>query len=108
MTDPSFAAGVELQGGNVGGVQGEGRDQLMRVTVYTTQSTQPKMKSGEAVVTSGLDNEKFPKGIPVGRVESVQPQVGGAEPEILLTPLVDVDQLSYLQVLEWSPEGSVP
>ena len=55
------------------------------------------------MVTSGLDLEKFPPNIPVGRVASFSTPPGAAEPDITLTPLVNLDQLAYLQVLIWAP-----
>ena len=54
------------------------------------------------VVTSGLDLEKFPPDIPVGKVASVTTPPGSAEPDITIAPLADLDQLVYLQVVLWS------
>ena len=55
-------------------------------------------------MTSGLDLEKFPPNIPVGRVASFSPPPGAAEPEITVQPFVNVTQLAYLKVLLWSPQ----
>lgn len=103
LTDPSFAVGVSLQGGNVGSAAGQGRSQPMHVTIDSTNLPAPVMKPGDTVVTSGLSLEKFPKGVPVGKVTKVSTPPGGTEPNIELTPLVNPAQLSYLQVLLWSP-----
>ena len=102
LTDPSFAVGVSLPGGNVGSASGQGRAEPMRITVDTTQLAVPTVKVGQPLVTSGLALEKFPKGIPVGRVSKVTNQPGAAEPLIDIVPLVNPVQLSYLQVLLWS------
>jgi len=62
------------------------------------------MTKGQSVVTSGLNNEKFPPNIPVGKVISAKTTPGASEPEITLAPLVNLSNLSYLQVLLWSPQ----
>ena len=103
LTDPSFSVGISLPGGNVGSASGQGRAEPMRITVDTTQLQVPKVKKGQDLVTSGLSLEKFPKGIPVGRITQVTYSPGAAEPLISIVPLVNPAQLSYLQVLLWSP-----
>ena len=104
LTDPSFDVGVALIGGNVGSAAGTGRSLPLRVTIVTTANQHlPNEKVGDPVVTSGLAGERFPKGIPVGRVSKVIREPGVAEPEIELTPYIDPNQLSYLEVLLWSP-----
>ncbi|HET9076042.1 MAG TPA: rod shape-determining protein MreC [Acidimicrobiales bacterium] len=103
LTDPSFAVGVGLQGGNVASASGQGRFEPMRVTIDSTKLPAPVMKVGDTVVTTGLSLEKFPKGIPVGKVSKVSTPPGAAEPTIELAPLVNPTRLSYLQVLLWSP-----
>lgn len=102
LTDPTFAAGILLPGGNVGLAQGVGRADPLRVTVVSTTLPTPKLKKGEIVVTSGLDLEKFPANIPVGRVLSSVIQPGESEPDVTIQPLVALDQLRFLQVVIWS------
>ncbi|MHB1535039.1 MAG: rod shape-determining protein MreC [Acidimicrobiales bacterium] len=104
LTDPTFAVGVDLGPGNTGSAQGFGRDQLLRVTVDTPGAPPPVLRKGQAVVTSGLSLEKFPKNIPVGTVERASTPPGSAEPVIRLAPLVNLNQLSYVEVLLWSPQ----
>ncbi|HLI52793.1 MAG TPA: rod shape-determining protein MreC [Acidimicrobiales bacterium] len=103
LTDPSFAVGVSLQGGNVGSAAGTGPSQPLRVTVDTTQLPPPVEKPGSLVLTSGLQMEKFPPGIPVGRVAKSVTPPGGSEPDIEISPAVDPAGLFYVQVLLWSP-----
>jgi rod shape-determining protein MreC len=104
LTDPTFAVGVRLDAVNVGTAQGVGRGDPLRVTVDTTSQAAPKLVKGQSVVTSGLDLEKFPPNIPVGRVASITQEPGAAEPEITLAPFAHVAQLAFLQVLIWSPQ----
>jgi len=104
LSDPTFSVGVRLPGSNVGNAQGAGRGQPLRVTVVTTNLAAPTVKKGDVMLTSGLDTEKFPPYIPVGRVASVVTPPGSSEPDITLSPLVDLTQLTYLQVVLWSPQ----
>lgn len=104
LTDPTFAVGVRLSGANVGTAFGAGRGLPLRVTVDTTAQAAPAMSKDQPVVTSGLLSEKFPPNIPVGRVVNAATTPGASEPDITLTPLVDLSRLTYLQVLLWSPQ----
>ena len=104
ITDPSFVVGVKLAGDNTGSAEGSGRGQSLKVSVITTNQSPPAMKRGDTVVTSGLNNEKFPPNIPVGRVLNASTPPGASEPDINLAPLVNLSRLSYLQVLLWSPQ----
>jgi rod shape-determining protein MreC len=103
LTDPSFRVGLALAGGNIGSAEGTGRSLPLRVTVDTTNLPVPAEKVGSVLLTSGLAQEKFPKAIPVGKVTKVTKIPGVNEPEIQMTPLVDPFQVSFLEVLLWSP-----
>ena len=104
VTDPTFVVGVRLAGGNVGAASGSGRGQPLRVEVDSTNQPPPVMSKGQAVVTSGLLQEKFPPNIPVGTVLSATKAAGSSEPDITLSPTVNLNRLTYLQVLLWSPQ----
>ncbi len=104
LTDPTFAVGVTLPGGNVGTARGSGRGQPMRVTVVSTNRAAPAVAAGQPLVTSGLRLESFPPNIPVGRVQQATRAPGSAEPDITVTPLVDLNNLTYVRVLLWSAQ----
>jgi len=105
LTDPTFAVGVRLGGPNVGTAQGLGQAQPMRVTVDTTAVIPvPKLRTGQAVYTSGLDGEKFPPNIPVGKVATYNLAPGAAEPDVTINPFVNLNNLAYLDVLLWAPQ----
>jgi rod shape-determining protein MreC len=105
LTDPTYAVGVQLPGSNVGTAEGVGMADPLRVTVVSTSLAAPKVKVGQELVTSGLNFEKFPPNIPVGRVTSASTSPGQTEPDIDLAPLVNLQQLSYVQVLMWAPQS---
>jgi rod shape-determining protein MreC len=105
LTDPTYAVGVQLPGSNVGTAEGVGMADPLRVTVVSTSLAAPKVKVGQELVTSGLNFEKYPPNIPVGRVTSASTSPGQSEPDIDLAPLVNLQQLSYVQVLMWAPQS---
>jgi rod shape-determining protein MreC len=105
LSDPTFAVGVQLPGSNIGTAEGVGMADPLKVTVDSTSLPAPKVKVGQELVTSGLNFEKFPPNIPVGKVTVASNPPGQAEPDISLAPLVDLQQLSYVQVLIWAPQS---
>jgi rod shape-determining protein MreC len=105
LTDPTFAVGVRLPGSNIGTAEGIGMVDPMRVTVDSTSLAPPKVKVGQELVTSGLNFEKFPPNIPVGKVTAASTTPGQSEPDISLAPLVNLQQLSFVQVLMWAPQS---
>ena len=109
ITDPSFWVGVSLDGANTGSAEGTGRSLPLRVTpIPAANGNPPHEKIGTIISTSGLSSEKFPKGIPIGRVSKVTQDPGAVEPEIELTPLVNPTSLSFLDVLLWAPPVGGP
>lgn len=104
LTDPTFAVGVHLPGGNVGTVQGEGLGEPLKVTVDSTKLAPPKVTKGQGLVTTGFAVEPFPPDVPVGTVRGVSQAPGVPEPTITLNPLVNLQQLSYVDVLLWSQQ----
>jgi rod shape-determining protein MreC len=103
LSNPTFTVGVRLDPVNVGSAEGIGQGEPLRVTVDTTTEPIPRLAKGRAVVTSGLNSEKFPPNIPVGRVASYALVPGAAEPDITLVPFVNLSQLAFLDVLIWAP-----
>lgn len=106
LTDPTFVVGLRLDAANVGAAQGVGRGEPMKVTVDSSNAAPPRLAVGQPVYTSGLNFEKYPKDIPVGKVHSFNWPPGAAEPTITITPFVNVSQLAYLQILQWASQGS--
>ena len=99
LTDRDFAVGVRLAtSGEVGIAAGGGRDQPMRLSGIDPGVD---IRRRELVTTSGLPQSAFPPRIPVGRIEEAVSERGELEQEVLLAPLVDVDQLRFVKVLLW-------
>lgn len=103
ITDPEFRVGVRLaEGGALGTARGQGRDEPLAVD--TSINPRTEIDDGTGVVTSGVDRSAYPPGIPVGTVADVREGSGGLALELVVTPLVEADQLSYVTVLQWQPE----
>ncbi|MDQ6836833.1 MAG: rod shape-determining protein MreC [Actinomycetota bacterium] len=103
LTDPNFVVGVRLDVNVVASAQGYGRSSLLRVTFDQPPDPGFHLGVGEALVTSGLNLEKFPPGIPVATVASVHDPAGAPNPIVTLRPRVDLSKLDYLSVELWSP-----
>lgn len=54
---------------------------------------------GDTVVTSGYSSV-FPKGLPIGIVESINPYENGLSPEVVIGLFVDFSRLDYVFVLK--------
>ena len=103
LTDPEFRVGVRLaDSGALGTAQGQGRDEPLKVDSSIEPGTEVAADTG--LVTSGVDRSAFPPGIPVGTVQSVREGSGSLALELVVDPLVDADDLSFVTVLRWQPE----
>lgn len=108
LSDPSFSVGVAIPGTTAVGVaSGYGAGGPMRVSDIPAHTP---VKRGQVLTTSGLQFEKFPAGIPVGKVLSATTPGGALQENVTLAPLVDARQLSVVTVLIWSGQtpGSRP
>ncbi len=101
ITDRTSNVGVRLQSsGDVGVANGEGPRQPLRIDLVQLES---EVQPGEAVVTSGLQQSVFPPEVPVGRVRSARVPPGGLKQEVTVDPVVDLERLEFVKVLQWRP-----
>jgi len=102
LDDPSFTVGVRVVGsGAIGAAVGEGEGNPLEVEDIDVDQ---RVSKGAALVTSGLDVEKFPAGLPVGTVSSVSAPTGALELSVSMKPLADLANLQFVRVLLWSPQ----
>jgi rod shape-determining protein MreC len=102
LTDPTFSVGVRLTtNGDAGVANGRGRDNPMTIDLVPPNT---QLNHGDVLLTSGLQLERFPKGIPVGRVRAVKQQPGALQEDVTMDPIVDLSRLEFVQVLQWSPQ----
>lgn len=101
ITDPNASVGVRLGSGEVGVAEGQAGRSDLKVG-HVPPGTQ--VTKGEVAVTSGLQQSIFPPSIPVGRVAKVVKRAGALNLEISLRPAVDLRRLTFVKVLQWSPQ----
>jgi rod shape-determining protein MreC len=102
LDDPSFTVGVRVvSSGIVGAAAGEGEGNLLQVENVEVGA---QVKRGEALVTSGLQGERFPPGIPVASVASVYAPAGGLQLTMSAKPYADLVNVQFVRVLLWSPQ----
>ena len=105
LTDPTFNVGVVIPHTTaVGAASGYGPGSPMRVADIPKGTVVTK---GEVLATSGLQGEKFPPGIPVGRVSGVSTLPGSLQETVTMVPLVDPSQAAVITVLVWSSQTPV-
>lgn len=121
ITDPDFRVGVKhVLSSDVGVAEGRGPDVPLRVSVGLDAGTE--ITTGDYFTTSGVEHSLFPPGVPVGRatttVEAAVPEGAPGAPTtttstttpgrtidkvIDLEPLADLDELSFVSVMLWTP-----
>lgn len=102
LIDPTFSVGLAVpSSGAVGVASGYGPGNPMHVSDIPAKTP---LKPGEVLSTSGLQFEKFPAGIPVGKVLSVSTAPGSLQESVTLKPLVNTGQLFNVRVLIWSSQ----
>lgn len=105
ITDPGSRVAVFGQETRAPGIlKGKGMGNELEVDFVQRDAS---MKPGELLVTSGLDN-KFPKGLPVGRVTKVAPSDYTQFMAVNASPLVDLQHLEEILLLEKSGEELPP
>lgn len=102
ITDRSSNVGVRLQtSGDIGVATGAGPRAPLRVDLIQLGTN---VNQGEAVVTSGLQDSVFPPEVPVGRVRSARVAPGALKQEVTVDPVVDLERLEFVKVLQWGTE----
>jgi rod shape-determining protein MreC len=102
ITDPEFQVGVRLADtGELGTAQGRGRDEPL--VVDTGIEPGAEVADDSALVTSGVDRSAYPDAIPVAKVSDTREASGGLSLELIAEPLVDVDRLTFVDILLWEP-----
>ncbi len=99
ITDPGSRIAVFGQKSRAAGIlKGQGMGKPLEVDFVQRDAG---IQDGEILVTSGLD-DKFPKGLPVARISSVAPSDYTQFMAVLATPLVDLQHLEEVLLLEKS------
>lgn len=98
ITDASSGVGVrDSQTGSIGIAQGKsGETDLIMEFV----DPDAKISKGNTVVTSGLQDGRYPANIPVATVKKVRKNPSGLTKDVVLTPIVEINNLSVVSILK--------
>lgn len=96
VTDQTFRVSVVTSEGRVPGLLVGGGPRATLEALYMEPNV--KVNVGELLITSGLD-ETFPKGIPVGRILSVEPGIETLFQQVHAEPLASPDSLEEALLL---------
>ena len=111
ITDPTSSVGTRMATtSTVGVATGNGPGQSLRLDYIglpdpNNPADPNKVAVGDKVVTSGLQGGRFPAGIPVGSVATIDVPPGAVQQEITVKPIVDFKRLQFVQVLIWTADG---
>jgi len=103
VTDKASSIGVTFGTGRRSGsaiADGQGFGEPISIA----EIAGPLPVTGQTVYTSGTDGGAYPAGLPVARVLSVSTSAGGLTATVTARPLVDLDTIRYVSVLEWLPQ----
>jgi rod shape-determining protein MreC len=106
FTDPESQVGVRhAQSGDVGVIRGEGIGKPMSVSLIDPAT---QIRPGDVMVTSGLPNSRYPAGLAVVSVISAIWEQGKLEQTVVVEPFTNLDRLTFVSVLLWTPSPPVP
>jgi rod shape-determining protein MreC len=102
ITDSASSIGVSFgpSGQSYATVNGQGPGNPLSVQYIPAQTP---LHKGEIMYTNGLANGEFPANIPVGVVHSYHLTVESGSMTVTMTPLANLDQLAYVDVIQWEP-----
>jgi rod shape-determining protein MreC len=102
VSDPTSSIPVSIGGTGLYRAVGAGWGRALTLG-YVAGST--AVHRGELVYTSGLGGGALPAGIPLGVVRSVRVSSEGLSTAVKVTPLVNLDDVQFVDVLEWLEPG---
>jgi rod shape-determining protein MreC len=101
VTDGQSKVGVTFgTAGLTGTIDGQGPDAPMTADLIAPHTA---LHKGEKMYTSSLDGAAFPPGIPVARVKSFHTSAGASQETVTVTPIANLNQLAYVDVVLWEP-----
>jgi rod shape-determining protein MreC len=106
FTDPGSEVGVRhANSGVVGIIEGDGPGKQMMVSRLDPTAL---INPGDVMVTSGLVNSRYPAGLEVGTVVSAKQEQGKLDQTVVMKPFAELDRLTFVAVLLWTPPPPVP
>jgi rod shape-determining protein MreC len=95
ITDPKMSIGVRFARiGEVAVARGQNAGSPLQLELVALSA---KVSRGDRVVTSGLQDSRFPPGLPVGIVDRVRS--GSISQDVTVRPAVDLARIRFVRVL---------
>lgn len=97
ITDATSGVGVRDARSEVVGIaQGQSGETILSMEFVDPDAD---IKRGDTLVTSGLQDGRYPANIPVGTVRRVKRDASGLTKDVTLEPIVDIERISIVSVL---------
>jgi cell shape-determining protein MreC len=103
LVSSGTADAAERQDTELGRVRGRGRGKPLEVEQVNAEACIAK---GDGVITAGVTESLFPRGIPIGRVSLVERRPGSLDLLVRVDPVVDLQRLSIVQVLLYDGDAA--
>jgi rod shape-determining protein MreC len=94
---------VPRQDTELGRVRGRGQGKPLEVEQVDAEAC---VAVGDGVITAGVTESLFPRGIPIGRVSTVERRPGSLDLLVRVQPVVDLQQLSIVEVLLYDGDAA--
>ncbi|MET0803852.1 MAG: rod shape-determining protein MreC [Acidimicrobiales bacterium] len=102
ITDTTVNVGVRhAESGDVGIAHGQGEGKPLFIESAFGAGTE--VADDDVFVTAGPDGSNFPPGVPVGRAVQVRGAANPLEQEVFIDPYADLDRLTQVGVLLFTP-----
>ena len=103
LVGPEVSSAVAREDTELGRVRGRGRGKPLEVEQVNAEACIAK---GDGVITAGVTESLFPRGIPIGRVSLVERRPGSLDLLVRVDPVVDLQRLSIVQVLLYDGDAA--
>ena len=94
---------VSREDTELGRVRGRGPGRPLEVEQVNAEAC---ISVGDSVITAGVTESLFPKGIPIGRVSLVERRPGSLDLLVRVDPVVDLQRVSLVQVLLYDGDAA--
>jgi cell shape-determining protein MreC len=102
-TTTTVADDVAREDTELGQLRGRGRGEALEVEQVDAEAC---IAQGDEVITAGVTESLFPKGIPVGRVGTVERRPGSLDLMVRVDPVVDLQRVSLVKVLLYDGDAA--
>ena len=100
VTDPEHGAGAEiLRSGDLGIIEGDSTLEAQGCCKLSFVSKNSDIVVGDTVITSGMGGI-YPKGLLIGKVTEIRPDIQGISQYALIKPETDIDDLKQVLIVK--------